>query len=250
MRAVWSTLTRSIPCALSSTLIVVMLLLSVPVLHAETSVFHASQSGHQTLDEGEGGGNPFASALIELLALPSLTLAQLPAALHELTAKKSGGFQSADVPASRSEDTFLLLPATTGERRVALVLVVSDYTRSGGAQSLPGARHDAERVASALRRAGFEAELAVDLGLQAMRNKLAEFARRSRDADAAVIYTTGHGVEIDGTVFLLPGEYPISERSAAVRTRALPLPEIARALVAKKVNLVFYGGCRDNPFAE
>ena len=30
-------------------------------------IFHASQSGKVTLDEGEGGGNPFASAFIEAL---------------------------------------------------------------------------------------------------------------------------------------------------------------------------------------
>jgi hypothetical protein len=33
----------------------------------ETLLFHASASGRQTMDEGEGGGNPFASALIEIL---------------------------------------------------------------------------------------------------------------------------------------------------------------------------------------
>ncbi len=225
------------------------MLLLVPVSYAETLVFHASQSGHQTLDAGEGGGNPFASALIELLARPSLTLAQLPAALRDLTAAKSRNFQTPDVPAARPGQTYPLVPPTAGERRVALVVVVSDYTVSG-AQSLPGARHDAERVAAALKRSGFDAEVAVDLGLQSMRDTLAEFARRSRAADAAVIYTTGHGVEFDSAVYVLPGNYPIAQRSAAIRTHALPLTEIARAPAAKKINLVFYGGCRDNPFAE
>lgn len=35
--------------------------------HAAPSVFYASQSGKSTLDQGQGGGNPFASALVELL---------------------------------------------------------------------------------------------------------------------------------------------------------------------------------------
>jgi len=35
--------------------------------------FYASQSGAETLDQGEGGGNPFASALIELLGRPTIT---------------------------------------------------------------------------------------------------------------------------------------------------------------------------------
>lgn len=250
MRARWLTAQGSFVGVRLMAIAAVVLLLLVPPLHAETLVFHASQSGHQTLDEGEGGGNPFASALIELLARPSLTLPQLPAALRDLTAKKSGNFQSADVPASRSLDAFRLVPPAAGQRRVALVLVVSDYVRSGGAQSLPGARRDAARVASALQATGFDAELAVDLDLKAMRNKLAEFAGRSRDADAAVIYTTGHGVETGGTVYLLPGDYPIAAQATALGQQALPLPEIARAPAAKTVNLVFYGGCRDNPFAR
>lgn len=215
---------------------------------SEALVFHGSVSGKQTLDDGEGGGNPFASALIEALATPSLALSELPSKLQQLTAKKSKGFQTADVPSSVGGE-YPLVPARTGERRIAMVMVVSDYAVSG-AQSLPGAKHDAERVAQALRRAGFQTELALDLDLRGMRRSLEEFNTRSRDADAAVVYTTGHGVEVDRTVYLLPGDYPIAERNAALSRRALPLPEISRAPAARRVNLVFYGGCRDNPFAQ
>ncbi len=113
---------------------------------------------------------------------------------------------------------------------------------------MPGAKHDAERIGSALRRAGFVTEMALDLGLHAMREKLADFRNRSVRTDAAIIYTTGHGVQVDGTVFLIPGDYPIGQCNGALAERALPLPEIALSLAAKQMNLVFYGGCRDNPF--
>ena len=53
--------------------------ISVPSARAETLTFHASQSGMQTLDQGEGGGNPFASALIEVLGRKSVRLAELAA---------------------------------------------------------------------------------------------------------------------------------------------------------------------------
>jgi hypothetical protein len=227
----------------------VALMLTNSPVRAEALVFHASESGKQTLDQGEGGGNPFASALIELLERPSLTLSDLPAALQQLTEKKSRGFQSADVPALVPQGSLSLVPPKEGERRIALVMVVSDYA-AGGAQSLPGAKHDAERIASALRRARFNTEMALDVGLRAMREKLADFGNRTINSDMAVIYTTGHGVEIDGTVFLLPGDYPIKERDTALAKRALPLPEMAHSLGARRANLVFYGGCRDNPFAQ
>jgi Caspase domain len=135
-------------------------------------VFHASASGKQTLDQGERGGNPFASALIELLNQRALSLSQLLASLKRLTETKSRGFQSADVPTSVSEKTFSLRPVENKQRRIALVLVVSDYSRSGGAQSLPGAKNDAERIASALRKSGFRTEVALDFGLQTCETSL------------------------------------------------------------------------------
>jgi hypothetical protein len=69
----------------------------------------------------------------------------LPVALQELTSKKSGGFQSADVPKDMPSPDWLLIPSSTLEKRIALVLVVSDYSRfdSQSLQSLPGAKNDA-----------------------------------------------------------------------------------------------------------
>jgi hypothetical protein len=112
-------------------------------VQAEALVFHASESGKQTLDQGEGGGNPLAIALIEILERPALTLSLLPATLRELTMQKSRRFQAADVPAYVPQGNFLLVPPKEGEHRIALVMAVSDYAQSGGAQSLPGAKHDA-----------------------------------------------------------------------------------------------------------
>ena len=65
---------------------------------ADVLVFHGARSGQETLDEGKGGGNPFASAFIDILAKPSVRLSELPAAFRKITAKKSEGLQIADVP--------------------------------------------------------------------------------------------------------------------------------------------------------
>jgi hypothetical protein len=214
---------------------------------AETLLFHASASGKQTLDQGEGGGNPFATSLIEVLAQPRADLRDLPVALQRLTVQKSSGFQTPDVPPAVTRPDWSLIPAQSGERRIALVLVVSDY-RSGGAPSLPGAKNDAQRIAAALQRARFETEIALDLDLQSMRRKLADYASRSVQYDAAAIYVTGHGVEVARTVYLLPGSYPVDLKNGALNDQAIRLADIAAAPRARQVNLVFYGGCRDNPF--
>ena len=217
---------------------------------AETLMMYAAQSGKQALDQGEGGGNPFASALIALLGEPRLDTAALVSGLERLTSKKSGGFQRADVPpVLHTSAGYSLLPKRKGERRLALVMVVSNYARAG-ANSLPGAAHDAARVATAFKAAGFETQTVVDLDLFGMRQRLDAFARETADADAAALYATGHGVEVGGTVYMLPGDYPIAEKSRALGTHALTVDELRAAPQAKAVNLVFWGGCRDNPLGD
>ena len=234
----------------SGAFLIAVFAMTAGMAHAETLRFHASAAGQQTLDQGEGGGNPFASALLDILGRPKLNLSDLPGEVARLTIEKSRGFQAADVAKINSNQDWLLIPPASGERRMALVLVVSDYGATRGAQSLPGARNDAERIASALIKAGFETEIALDLSLAAMQAMLAAFADRSEQHDAALIYTTGHGVEVAGEIYLIPGDYPIQMGNSSLTERALPLRAISTAMRAKRVNLLFYGGCRDNPFAN
>ncbi len=157
------------------------------------------------------------------------------------------GQRTPDVPGAVYPKEWMLVPARPGEKRIALVLVVSDYRRSGAA-SLPGVEHDARRIASALTAAGFVTKTALDLDLSSMRKRPGDFAAKSTDYDSAAIYTTGHGLESEGTVYLIPGDYPIEQGKLALRAKALPLQEIANMAHARRVNLVFYGGCRDDPF--
>jgi uncharacterized caspase-like protein len=216
---------------------------------AGTLVFHATTSGQQALDRDEKGGNPFASALIESLDQPSLRISDLKASLERLTLAYSRGHQRAGLPLAVDLDARSLEPQTTDQRRVALVLVVSDYRRAG-LPSLAGARFDADRIARALVRSGFATETVIDLDRPAMLAKLDAFASLSQLKDVAVIYTTGHGVEVDGTVHLLPGDYPVEKKNHGLRQHAVDLPRIATAARASSLNLVFYGGCRDNPLAD
>jgi hypothetical protein len=226
---------------------ILCMLVSFSAARGEPLVFHASSSGQKTLDQGEGGGNPFASSLIEILGRPEVRLGGLPEALRALTKKKSGNYQTPGVPRAVPAKDWRLVPPAAGEKRIALVLVVSDYSRAG-LESLEGAAHDARRIAAALASAGFATETALDLDLAGMKRKLGEFAAKSAGNDAAAIYTTGHGLESGGIVYLVPADYPAAREKEALGSSAIRLKEIAGAARARKVNLVFYGGCRDHPF--
>ena len=232
-------------------LIIVLLCLNVTPLSVSTVepiYFYASQTGKLTLDRGEGGGNPFASALVELLARDNLTFKAFRTELVELTELKSRKFQRPEVSARADIETWQLLPKPPAEKRVALVVAFSDYSASGGAFSLPGAKHDLQRVAIALDKAGFQVQSILDPDLAKLEIALKEFADRSAASDVAVLYTTGHGVEVEGTIYLLPGDYPLKQGSAMLKGWAVPLTTMGSALHANRANLVFYGGCRNNPW--
>lgn len=214
--------------------------------------FYASQSGKVTFDEAEGGGNPFASAFIEVLRQRDLGLADFASRLKSLTADKSGGRQLPDNPPLVTGTAKLVLnPAKpVAGKRAALVIVQSSYVPASGAPSLPGAARDAKRVGAALTEAGFETEIVLDADRGGFPQALANFAARSRDADLAVIYTTGHGVEYAGRVHLLLGDFPVAKGKSALSAHAIELRVIAAAARARWANLVFYAGCREDPFGR
>lgn len=212
---------------------------------AAPRVFFATQPGAVALDVADGGGNPFAGALAELLNRESLDFTNLVAELPALTARKSFLRQHPQVPAAPLD--WRIRPGVAGEKRIGLIVVFSEYPQ-GGVSSLPGAKKDALRLAGAFRSAGFEIRVLPDPSSAHLKAALKDFAGQSAGAAVAAIYVTGHGAEIDGDVCLLPGDYPFAEGAGARARHALALTEFSAALRAGRVNLLFYGGCRDNPF--
>ncbi len=215
----------------------------------EPIYFYASQPGELTIDQDEEGGNPFASAFVDLLTHETLTFDTFRNNLIDKTLQKSRGFQRPDISSQIDMEEWQFLPKSSTEKRIALVFVFSDYTIAG-ADSLPGAKNDLDRISQALSQAGFEVQTAIDPDQSKLNSILNEFSERSKTSDIAVLYTTGHGVEVDGTIYLLPGDYPLIYGMYELNERAIRLTRIAGAARASKANLVFYGGCRNNPSDE
>src|SRR6267143_5829348 len=70
----------------------------------------------------------------------------------------------------------------------------------------------------------------------------------ARDADIAVIYYAGHGIEVDGTNYLIPVDAAL-ERDTDAYDEAIALDRILQAIEpAKQLRLVILDACRDNPF--
>nr|WP_314960330.1 caspase family protein [Bradyrhizobium cosmicum] len=134
------------------------------------------------------------------------------------------------------------------ERRVALVIGNSAYKN---APRLANPVNDAGLVGGMFRNAGFDTvEIRLDLNASEMRRSLREFAARTRDADMAVIYYAGHGIELDGSNYLVPTDAML-ETDGDVLDETIALDRALYAVEpAKQLRLVILDACRDNPFAK
>src|SRR6202171_4906593 len=134
------------------------------------------------------------------------------------------------------------------DKRVALVIGNSNYQN---VVALTNPANDATAITEMLKKASFDVvESRRDLKYVDMRRALRDFADKARGADIAVIYFAGHGLEVDGTNYVVPVDAML-ERDADVDDEAISLNRILLAAEpATQLRLVILDACRDNPFAK
>ncbi|MEK9284215.1 caspase family protein [Bradyrhizobium sp. ISRA442] len=144
--------------------------------------------------------------------------------------------------------TWLTYGPAHAEKRVALVIGNSAYR---SVPQLANPVSDAGLIGGMFKRAGFDSvEVKQDLSGAEMRKALREFGTRTRDADVAVVYYAGHGMEVDGNNYLIPTDAAL-ETDTDVYDEAFPLDRVLVAIEpAKQLRLVILDACRDNPFAK
>lgn len=132
------------------------------------------------------------------------------------------------------------------DKRVALVIGNSAYRN---VVRLANPANDSDAMATTFRSAGFDAvELKRDLTVAEMRRALRDFSDTARDADVAIVYFAGHGIEIEGTNYLIPVD-AVLERDIDAFDEAIPLERILTVIEpARQLRLVILDACRDNPF--
>ncbi len=134
------------------------------------------------------------------------------------------------------------------DKRVAFVVGNSNYQNVG---ALTNPANDAAAITEMFKKARFDVvESRRDLKNTEMRRALRDFTEKARDADIAVIYYAGHGIEVDGTNYLIPVD-AVLERDTDAYDEAIALDRILQAIEpAKQLRLVILDACRDNPFAK
>jgi tetratricopeptide (TPR) repeat protein len=132
------------------------------------------------------------------------------------------------------------------QRRVALVIGNSAYR---AVPALANPRRDAGAVAEALRQAGFQTvELAADLDRAGMVKTLLAFRDQADQADWALVYFAGHGIEMNRVNYLIPVDATLADERD-VKAQTVSYEELLDATEgAKMLRLVILDACRDNPF--
>ncbi|TIO09437.1 caspase family protein [Mesorhizobium sp.] len=137
--------------------------------------------------------------------------------------------------------------AAPDAKRVALVIGNSKYAH---AVALPNPANDARLIASTLRNAGFQVIEGIDQDNAGMHSLISRFTEQSYDADLAVIFYAGHGMQVDGKNFLIPVDAELTS-PAYLKTRTVQIDDFMAALPAEPaIGVIILDACRDNPLAR
>lgn len=141
------------------------------------------------------------------------------------------------------------LPATAAER-VALVIGNGEY-RHGN--PLVNPQPDAEDVAAALRQCGFDlvgGGAQTNLTHEAMEKQVESFAAAASKAKVVLFFFAGHGLEVDGSNYMVPVDAQIEEKYQ-VKHRTLALDQILGAMDGEeRLKIVILDCCRNNPLGR
>jgi uncharacterized caspase-like protein len=134
------------------------------------------------------------------------------------------------------------------DKRVALVIGMTAYEH---APRLVNSGNDATAMTALFKSAKFDVvETRRDVTVTELRRAVRDFTDKVRDADVAVVYYAGHGIEVDGTNYLIPTDAKLAS-DFDVEDETLSLDRVLKALEpAKRLRLVILDACRENPFSK
>ena len=141
---------------------------------------------------------------------------------------------------------FMATPALAADKRVALVIGNSAYKNTA---QLKNPANDATDIAAALRRLDFDVVNGLDLDYQGMRTAVRRFSEKLPDANVALLFYAGHGLQVAGKNYLVPVDAQI-ETQADLDFGTIDLDLVLRGMEADtRTNIIFLDACRDNPLA-
>ena len=138
--------------------------------------------------------------------------------------------------------------AIAAQKRVALIIGNGDYQDA----PLKNPINDASDMADRLAELGFHVEKLINADSRQMKKAISKFGKKLHEENTVgLFYFAGHGIQVDGSNFLLPVKTHI-QSEADVEFEAVNagrvLSQMSRA--GNGLNLVILDACRNNPFAR
>jgi hypothetical protein len=129
------------------------------------------------------------------------------------------------------------------DTKVALVIGNSKYE---SAEELKNPTNDAALVQTALRSIGFTVVLKKDVNEEDFREALTEFARDASNANVALFYFAGHGVQFHGQNYFLPVDTKLTD-SNDIEFGSFAMDRVLAATgKAHTTKIIVLDACRNN----
>ncbi|GAA4418946.1 hypothetical protein GCM10023187_52870 [Nibrella viscosa] len=138
-------------------------------------------------------------------------------------------------------------PVPALHNRHALVIGNSTYKHGSSLENRPV--NDASDMAARLKALGFQVNLVTDAGKAQVEQAIGQFSKAAQNADVALFFYAGHGVEAEGVNYLIPTDARLDDPEDA-RLQAISLDLVLSEMkrYRTKLNLVYLDACRNNPF--
>lgn len=149
------------------------------------------------------------------------------------------------VAAIATAGAFAAAGAASATTRVALVIGNGDYVHQS---KLANPANDIARMTDTLNAIGYDVTTLSDLDEDAMERALADFSDKADKAEVAVVYYSGHGMEIQDTNYLIPIDAELKKERDA-KFEAVDLDYVRAAIEgASQLKVVILDACRNNTF--
>ena len=110
--------------------------------------------------------------------------------------------------------------------------------------------NDARAIGDSLRRLKFDVTELYDPDFRELNSGVRAFGIRAANADVAVVYYAGHGVQVGGENYLIPADAKL-ERERDLLYEAMPLDRLlGEVSQASHIGIVLLDSCRNNPFVD
>ena len=127
--------------------------------------------------------------------------------------------------------------------------VVIGNGRYSGGNRLANPINDAKLIASKLRSLGFKVSEVLDADRAQLVQVLSTFSKTASNADVALLFYAGHGVQVSGVNYMVPIDMNLSDASE-IALQAISLNSVVEQYIPGKTKIVFLDACRDNPLLQ